>query len=236
MLAPDDSHLTRVLEPEVMDTAQDAQDYDSMDHAEVNRRFVADFLEALSRTNLAPGHQPVDWEVLDLGTGTALIPIELCRQAPRLRVRAIDLSAEMLKLAHKNVARAGLADRIQLELVDAKRLPYADGQFKAVISNSIVHHIPEPRGTFAEIVRVTNAPGGLIFVRDLSRPLDDSSVENLVRAYAADCNEHQRKLFDDSLRAALSVREVREIVGALGFSSADVQATSDRHWTWCTVR
>ena len=40
--------LPRVLEPEVMDSPEEARDYDAMDHAEVNRRFVADFLTARS--------------------------------------------------------------------------------------------------------------------------------------------------------------------------------------------
>jgi hypothetical protein len=39
--------LDRILEPEFMDTAEEARDYDSMDHAEVNRRFVDDLLAAL---------------------------------------------------------------------------------------------------------------------------------------------------------------------------------------------
>ena len=34
--------LKRVLEPEVMDSDEDAREYDSMDHAAVNAVFVAD--------------------------------------------------------------------------------------------------------------------------------------------------------------------------------------------------
>lgn len=64
--------LARTLEPEVMDTPEEALAYDSMDHADVNRVFVDDFLAA----------DPEAGEILDLGTGTALIPIELCRRAP----------------------------------------------------------------------------------------------------------------------------------------------------------
>ena len=44
--------LPRTLEPEVMDTAEEAVDYDAMDHGEVNRRFVGDFL----RARAAAGH------------------------------------------------------------------------------------------------------------------------------------------------------------------------------------
>ena len=36
--------LHRVLEPEVMDTPDEARDYNEMDHSEVNRLFVDDLL------------------------------------------------------------------------------------------------------------------------------------------------------------------------------------------------
>ena len=45
--------LPRTLEPEVMDTPDDARDYDAMDHAEVNRLFVDHLLEALAHSALA---------------------------------------------------------------------------------------------------------------------------------------------------------------------------------------
>ena len=213
-----------------MDTAEESLAYDQMDHSEVNRLFAADFLRALQMANL-----PLDVEVLDLGTGTAQIPIELCRQCETIRVTAIDLSSEMLRLAAENIRRAGLSSRITLERVDAKRLPFADGSFAAVMSNSIVHHIPEPQTTLGDAVRVVHRPGGLLFVRDLARPLDDQQVQHLVGEYASDCNDHQRKLFDDSLRAALSLEEIRRLVKSLGFEPESVQASSDRHWTWQAV-
>jgi ubiquinone/menaquinone biosynthesis C-methylase UbiE len=215
--------LTRVLEVEVMDSPQEAADYDAMDHAEVNRVFVADFLAAA-------GLPPPGAEILDLGTGTAQIPIELCRAAPGLHILGIDLAENMLGLARRNVDRAGLR-QISLERVDAKRLPYAEGRFAAVMSNSIVHHIPEPRQALAEAARVT-APGGLLFVRDLLRPDDDATVARLVDAYAAGANRQQRAMFEASLRAALSLDEIGSLVADLGFDPQTVAATSDRHWTW----
>jgi len=229
-LAPEHSLLTRVLEVEVMDSAEDARDYDAMDHSEVNRRFVADFLVAGDRVGLA-----TDALVLDLGTGTAQIPLELCAQNPRAKVLAIDLADHMIRLAHENVTRAGLDKQIELQLVDAKRLPYSDGHFPAVMSNSIVHHIPEPQAAIAEALRVLES-GGLIFVRDLSRPRDKQQVKDLVASYATGCNSHQRQLFKDSLHAALSVAEVRAMAERLGFDPSGVQPTSDRHWTWIAIK
>ena len=39
---------------------------------------------------------------------------------------------------------AGLIDRITLNQVDAKQMPFPDAYFDVVLSNSIVHHIAEP--------------------------------------------------------------------------------------------
>ena len=204
-----------------MDTLAEAADYDAMDHAEVNRCFVADLLAA----GLEAG------ESLDLGTGTAQIPIELCRQEPSACVVAVDSAANMLNVARQNVQNAGLAGRIRLQRVDAKRLPYRTGRFANVISNSIVHHVPDPREVLDEAWRVA-APGGLVFFRDLFRPADDRTVRHLVETYAAGANRHQQQMFEDSLRAALTVEEIRPLVAHLDQPPDSVRATSDRHWTW----
>lgn len=218
--------LQRVLETEVMDTVEEAVDYDSMDHGEVNWIFVADLRAA--------GLAADEGEILDLGTGTALIPIELCRQVPSARVLAVDLSEQMLAVGRKNVEKAGLADRLRLELVDAKRLPYREGQFATVISNSIVHHLSDPSTAINEAWRVT-AGGGLIFFRDLFRPDNETEVCRLVETYAAGANPHQQRMLADSFRAALRVDEIRKLIIPLGGPPESVSASSDRHWTW-TVR
>lgn len=217
--------LSRTLEPEVMDTAEDALDYDRMDHREVNQRFVEDFLAAA----------PALDEVLDLGTGTAQIPIALCRGTGEGRVLAIDLSSEMLLVARTNIEVAGFRDRIMLQLVDAKGLPYANGRFSAVMSNSIVHHIPWPAPVLAEAVRVTRA-GGRLFVRDLARPESEAELTRLVELYTVGANDHQRQLFADSLHAALTVDEVRAMIAPLGFGPETISMTSDRHWTWSALK
>jgi len=55
-----------------------------------------------------------------------------------------------------------------------------------------------------------------------------------VQLYAGDANAHQRKMFDDSLRAALTLDEIRSLVTRVGFDPHAVKQTSDRHWTWST--
>jgi ubiquinone/menaquinone biosynthesis C-methylase UbiE len=174
-------------------------------------------------------------DVLDLGTGTALIPIELCRRFADCRVMAVDAAVSMLELAKYNIEVNGLTQRIQLAQVDAKKLPFDDAMFGATMSNSIVHHIPEPIHVLREAVRVTRNDG-LFFIRDLLRPETVAQLQHLVETYAAGANDHQRQMFAESLHAALSLDEIRGLVASLGFASDGVQQTSDRHWTWIARR
>src|SRR5215471_136006 len=104
--------LPRVLEPEVMDTVEEARDYDSMDHRAVNRLFVDHLLQGAQLAGITfPQHGPTTAasapSVLDVGTGTAQIPIELCSRGVECRVTAIDLARHMLDLAGRNVSAAG---------------------------------------------------------------------------------------------------------------------------------
>ena len=219
--------IERVLEVEVMDTPEEALDYNRMDHSHVNQLFASDLRAA--------GF--VGGDVLDVGTGTALIPVEICRQAKeqplpqRMRIMAIDLAVEMLNLARYNIEIAGVRETVQLSQVDAKQMPFSGEMFDVVISNSIVHHIPHPARVISECTRVLR-PGGLMFIRDLMRPASELDVQKFVALYTGQENQHSQQMFADSLRAALTLEEIRQLVVAAGASAESVLATSDRHWTW----
>lgn len=232
--------LERTLEPEIMDSDQEATAYDNMDHSEVNRQFVTDLLAFLEQdADFKTRMEGVDidldaWiDVLDVGTATAQIPIELCQRNPEFRVMAIDLAVSMLDLANYNLEANAMTHRVQLAKVDAKAMGYSDATFDLVMSNSIVHHLPDPQVCLNEIVRVVR-PGGAIFVRDLMRPSTPERVDEFVRLYAGDESELCQQLFHASLHAALSLDEIRSIVASLGFDAQSVRASSDRHWTWQT--
>ncbi|MEG3899701.1 MULTISPECIES: methyltransferase domain-containing protein [unclassified Microcoleus] len=218
--------MQRVLEPEVMDSLEEAIEYDSMDFTEVNAAFAQS----------AAALGPVFGNVLDAGTGTARIPIAISQLRPAWKLTCIDLSANMLKVGAENVEKAGARSQISLELIDAKAMPYPDSYFDMVISNSIIHHLPDPLPFLQEVKRVLK-PQGAIFFRDLLRPEKPEIRENLVKLYAADCNAHQQQLFSDSLQAAFALDEVEEMMQNAGLDGLRVYESSDRHWTaeraWC---
>ena len=209
--------LERILEPEVMDTAQDAAEYDAMDHAQANQAFVERLVELGARGRM-----------LDIGTGTGHIPLLICERIPAARVIGIDLAERMLAIAERHRAASQHRERIELRAADAKRLDFADASFETVCSNTILHHIPDPLPFLAEARRVLE-PGGVLLIRDLYRPASSERVAELVALHAADTTPYQTKLFADSLRAALTPDELRAAADATGLGDADITIDSDRH-------
>ncbi|MCU0720992.1 MAG: class I SAM-dependent methyltransferase [Pirellula sp.] len=212
--------LNRVLEPEVMDDQREAVAYNDMDHRAVNERFASDLL--------AIPDLGTDW--LDIGTGTALIPVELCRRTDSsVRIMAADASYWMLEIARYNIEIHQCISRVQLHLGDAKKMIFEKNYFDTVFSNSLVHHLPEHDQFFQEVIRVLR-PNGVLFLRDLYRPSNATQLDELVKLYGGD-DSCGSDLFRQSLLAALTIEEVRTIVQPLGIPSECVMATSDRHWT-----
>ena len=212
--------LDRVLEPEVMNDREEAVEYDAMDHESVNRNFVTDLLNA----------GPIGNDCLDLGTGTALIPIELCKRDEEVRVMAADASTIMLDLARYQLEVNNLTSRIQLHFGDVKKLVFESSFFDTVMSNSLVHHLPSHDSFLVEALRVLR-PGGLLFVRDLCRPESQEQLDLLMLTYGANESEGSRQMLRQSLHAALSLSEIRNLALQAGLSSVCVVMTSDRHWT-----
>ena len=217
--------LQRTLEPEIMDSVEEADEYDAMDHDAVNQAFAEDFL--------AVGN--VGCDCLDLGTGTALIPIEICKRHREIRVMATDASIPMLELARFRLELAGETERIQLHHGNVLSLIFQPSFFDCVISNTLLHHLPEPLKMLEEAWRVLR-PNGLLFIRDLVRPETSEEVERLVELHTAGATTVSKQLLRQSLHAALRLDEIREFVARLGIHPSSVQLTSDRHWTLCTRR
>lgn len=203
-----------------MDTAEAAAAYDAMGHGEVDRAFV----ERVVALGANTGH------FLDVGTGPAQIPILLAQRCPDIHITAIDLSEEMLKIAKRHVAAAGLTDRITLEHVDAKKLPYPDNTFDGLISNSIVHHIHDAMAALQEMGRVTR-PKGSVLIRDLIRPETLAEAQVFVDLYAAEDTAYQQKLYYDSFLAAFTIAEVNEMLTQIDLPGAVVVQSTDRHWS-----
>lgn len=211
--------MQRELEPEVMDSPEEAAEYDAMDHAEPNRAFVERLRQLGARGRM-----------LDLGTGPGDIPLMVVGEIddPDAIVVGIDLSKSMLTIARRKMEQSPHRRRLSFEFGDVKDIPFEAGKFDTVFSNTILHHIPEPAAMLAEAWRVLK-PGGVLLIRDLYRPPDEPTLDALVAEHAGDANDHQRAMFRASLKAALTPDELRELAASVGMVGVEVVIDTDRH-------
>jgi hypothetical protein len=72
-------------------------------------------------------------------------------------------------------------------------------------------------------------PGGVLLIRDLYRPATAGELDRLVAVHVAGASVRQRRLFTDSLHAALTPDELRRAADASGLSDARITLDSDRH-------
>jgi ubiquinone/menaquinone biosynthesis C-methylase UbiE len=214
--------LLRVLEPELMDSPEEAAEYDAMDFSEPNERFA---LDALRLVHGVP--EPV---AIDLGTGTAQIPVRMLEQRADLRIVAADLAEHMLALAAARIASRGLETRCELARLDVKAVDRPTASFDLVMSNSTLHHLADPVLLLREVARLVK-PGGAIIVRDLLRPESEEEAWSIVQRAAPNDSTRQKRLFFESLRAALTLEELRRAAEEAGLRELEIARISNRHFT-----
>lgn len=212
--------MQRRLEPEVMDDPEQARAYAEADFEASNQAFAdrcLDLLRGLERG-----------VVLDLGCGPADIPLRLSRALPAgVRIVGVDASASMLAFGRAALGRAD-APRVDLVRAYLPDLPFAAGACAAVISNSLLHHLPDPAPLW-RAVRTLARPGAPVVVGDLFRPPSEDDAARIVREAAVSDHPLLERDFYCSLLAAFTLDEVREQLRRAGLTTLDASIVSERH-------
>jgi len=92
--------------------------------------------------------------ILDLGSGTGYLSVEIARGATSLQVYGIDLSKQMVKIARRH---AKGVDNAQFVFGNAANLPFKDNSIDLVVSTGASHHWKAPHMVFEECYRVLKA-------------------------------------------------------------------------------
>ena len=212
--------MQRTLEPELMDNAWQAQAYACADFSEPNAAFLGHFADRFPEF--------VAGSVIDLGCGPGDIALRFARHYPHCRVVGIDGAGAMLALARQALGREpGLTARVRFRKA---MLPVAAlARHDAVISNSLLHHLPDPASLWSTVLAV-GKPGAAVQVMDLARPADTAAARGLVEHYARAEPEVLREDFYNSLLAAFDPAEVAAQLRSAGLGDLRLAMVSDRHW------
>ena len=154
--------------------------------------------------------------VLDLGAGGGIdVILSARRVGPDGRVYGLDMTDEMLDLARRNVAEAGVGN-VELLRGLIEEIPLPDASVDVVLSNCVINLTPDKPRALAEAFRVLR-PGGRFAVADMvaTRPIPEA-VRRRVETWSA------------CVGGALTVDEYRQALAAAGFADVDLEIVA----TW----
>lgn len=95
--------------------------------------------------------------VLEVAAGTGK---NLAYYPPDCRIIALDLSAEMLKVARERAAK--LSRHVMCLVADAENLPFRDSSFDTVVSSLSTCTFPDPVAALKEMARVCSMTGKVL--------------------------------------------------------------------------
>lgn len=88
--------------------------------------------------------------IVDLGSGTGYLSIEIAKRTPGIQVYGIDLSRQMIRIARRH-ARG--IENAQFKFGNAADLPFEDNSIDLIISTGSLHHWKTPARVFDECYR-----------------------------------------------------------------------------------
>ena len=181
--------------------------------------FIEPYDNFLLRRVIQLAH-PRRTRLLDVGTGTGQIPIQLARLSAlkHLSLTGVDYFRDMTDLARDKAREAGLGNRITILNADVHSLPFDSESFDIIISRSTLHHWANPVAALAEIFRVL-AQGGVALIHDLRR---DAPVE-AVAAF----NDRRRAagINNSDLSDKFTAREIKRFAECAGIRTATVRTS-----------
>jgi phosphoethanolamine N-methyltransferase len=155
--------------------------------------------------------------VLDIGCGSGGITVDLARRHGAGRVIGIDVEVPVCDHARARAERAGVADRVEIELVEPGPLPFAEASFDVVFSKDSIVHIPDKETMCRDVFRVLR-PGGWFVASDWLIAHDDEPSPEMAAYIAAEALDF----------GMASPARYRRALAAAGF--VDVELRNRNEW------
>jgi ubiquinone/menaquinone biosynthesis C-methylase UbiE len=113
-------------------------------------------------------HTPIEdnWRILDVATGTSVIPRKIVNTNPKnIQIVGLDINETMLRAGRAEIHPQHLNREISLTCGDAMLLPYADHSFDLLVSGLASHHMDIP--VMLKEMRRVLKPGGQLSIIDV---------------------------------------------------------------------
>ena len=153
--------------------------------------------------------------VLDLGSGGGIdVLLSARRVGPSGKVYGLDMTDEMLELANKNKAEAGV-ENVEFLKGYIEAIPLPPTSVDVVISNCVINLAADKQAVFEEMARVLR-PGGRVGISDVVAADDLAPDQRAERGSYVGC-----------IAGALSFAEYTEGLKSAGFTGISVEPTHE---------
>jgi arsenite methyltransferase len=98
--------------------------------------------------------------ILDVGCGAGVTPVNIVKQYG-CRVFGVDIYERMIERSIQRAKKENVMEKVEFRAADAQELPYEDGFFDAVITESVTAFPEDKQKAVDEYARVTK-PGGYV--------------------------------------------------------------------------
>jgi len=159
---------------------------------------------------------------LEVGPGPGYLGLEWLSKTEGTTLRALEISADMIKIAEKNAGEYGLLDRVKYIKGDAQKMPFDDETFDGVFTNGSLHEWSQPARIFDEIHRCLKH-GGKYMISDMRR--DMNPFLKWFLKLMTKPKEIKPGLVS-SINASYTVQEIKSILSKTNLESATVKKTT----------
>ena len=108
-------------------------------------------------------------QILDVATGTGDMAIAAAKTIRPKRIAGIDIAGQMLDVGRKKIAAQALDKIISMQTGDSESMPFATGEFDAVMCAYGVRNFEHLAAGITEMYRVLR-PGGKVVILEFSHP------------------------------------------------------------------
>ncbi len=118
--------------------------------------------------------------MIDIGCGWGGLALHLAAETGA-QVTGVTLSEEQFRLARERTARAGLSDRISIELCDYRHI---QGRFDRIVSVGMFEHVGVPHyGEFFDKIRDLLTDDGIALIHSIGRSDGPGTTNAWLRKY-----------------------------------------------------
>jgi ubiquinone/menaquinone biosynthesis C-methylase UbiE len=211
--------MQRVLEPELMEDAEQVIAYAEADFDKPHSEFI-------NRLSSFINEPDFSGTALDLGCGPGDISRRFAKAYPLCKLDAIDGSKAMIDYALNSIG-AELNARLNFIVGTLPDAQLPKSSYDIIFSNSLLHHLPDPQILWQTIKKHAKA-NIRIAIMDLLRPDTTDMAEIVVKTYAANEPDILKRDFYFSLLAAFTLDEIAQQIAEAGLSLT-MEQISDRH-------